>query len=138
MSSTVTLVSMRDLQVSSTSGHAVAFKAGEPRAVPEHLAAECRGLGCLAPEEARAALAMLGGKPVDTSTLADNDLPPPRDEVIRNAVEALVARNDAGDFTTNGRPRKPVLERLVGFPLSSDELDSAYQQVMALKTTVVE
>ena len=110
----------RDRVVSSTSGHVIGFKKGEPTYVPP---------------EARKDVIAAGGVPEDESF----DPEPPKPEgpqeptdpderklALFEAFSALVKKGVREDFTAGGTPHQKALATLLGWQVPAKERDAAW------------
>lgn len=70
-------------------------------------------------------------KPKTPKPSADNSLPPEMARLakIKSAVEDMLTDKDleADLFTSDGRPKVPALEKRLGFDVTSDERNAAYE-----------
>jgi hypothetical protein len=107
----------RDRTVASTLGHAIAFKKGVPTHVPPEMYSDVIAAGAVPEEELTEKDIPKADHPTD---------PTEREAALFEAFEALVLRNDSADFTAGGIPRDNVLERAVGFKVSSKEREAAW------------
>lgn len=116
------LVLNRNYVLTTTMGHSIEFKKGEPVHVP--------------PVMYSAAIA-IGAQPIDGSD--PNVLPEevvkkyPTDPAIRTgdilaAIEQLVAQNERKDFTAAGTPSVKAVEREVGYDVDAREVQAVWQQ----------
>lgn len=110
----------RDRTVSSTSGHSIAFKKGEPTHVP--------------PEMVRDVIAV-GGVPEDETFDPDAEdksksTEPTDPEVRRSeayaAFKVIVEGGKREDFTAGGQPHPKALKALLGWPLNGKERDALW------------
>ena len=116
------LVLNRDYVLTTTKGHAIAFKKGEPTHVP----ASCY-------QDAIA----IGAQPADGSdpnVLEDTKVskapsdPAERNPLILAAIEKIVAGNERKDFTAAGSPTVKAVEREVGFAIDAREVAAVWQE----------
>lgn len=112
----------RDYVLTTTKGHVIAFKKGEPTHVP----ASCY----------QDALA-IGAQPADGSdpnVLEDRKEgkapadPAERSPLILAAIEKIVASNERKDFTAAGSPTVKAVERELGFDVDSREVATVWQE----------
>lgn len=117
------LVLNRDHVLTTTKGHSIAFKKGEPTHVP----ASCY-------QDAIA----IGAQPADGSDpnviedrKADNKAPSDpaeRNPLILAAIEKIVAGNERKDFTAAGSPTVRAVERELGFDVDAREVAAMWQE----------
>lgn len=107
----------RDRVYASTKGLAVEFKKGVATHVPPELYNEIISIGGVPEEELTEAEQKFAPEPTD---------PAEREAALFEAFEALVLRNEPGDFTAGGLPRDNVLEKAVGFRISATEKKDAW------------
>lgn len=50
-----------------------------------------------------------------------------QDELIRQAIEELIAANDSSKFTEAGRPRVNAVNNKLPFKATSDEIDAVFE-----------
>lgn len=117
------LVTNRDVRVSSTKGHTVHFKKGEPCDVPDIILNECLAVGAI---------------PADGEALPEEEVvvatPAPegaaRQDSILTAMRVMQARNDRGDFTAAGLPNTKVLMKETGFEVKANEIPALWDMVV--------
>jgi hypothetical protein len=118
------------VRIASTSGHIVLI-GNEFVDVPEHMEAEAYANGCVSEElyksiradiekDAGAKQALVGG-----GTPAEAD----RSPVIEQVMNDMLASTDEGYFTKAGLPNLKVLEKLCGFTVSRDEMETCWGKV---------
>lgn len=106
----------------TTSGYSVKFTKGEPREVPDGAVDEASKLG------ARLIEGTLEVPPVK----AANTVPSSgfgRDTAIKQALEVIKEKNNSADFAGTGRPRMPVVKRMVGFAVDATEVDALWDEM---------
>ena len=104
----------RNCVISSIFGHAVQFEKDAPTHVPPIMHEAVMAAGAV-PEEA----------------LPVSDKPPEltaeeRQALLVEAIEKVVLKNDASEFTAGGTPHSAVLAPMVGFQLAQGERDAAW------------
>lgn len=105
----------RDLNLASTSGHAVAFKKDTPTFVPPPMWAEVKALGAEPTEDIpEDMLPPVSKAPTDQAE---------RDAAIVEAIHALTLKNQREDFTAGGTPHLKPLSDFVGWTVSAKERD---------------
>jgi hypothetical protein len=60
----------------------------------------------------------------------EEDVPAYTTDDVKEAVEALIARNNKADFGVTGRPKVGAVAKLLGHKPSADELDQAWNLVV--------
>jgi hypothetical protein len=113
----------RDLELASTSGHAVSFKKDQPTFVPPPMWKEVKALGAEPTEEIPEDLK----EPV-SKVPEDQD---ERDKEIRAAIEALTLKNQREDFGAGGKVNLKPLSDFVGWTVSAKERDRVLAQIAA-------
>lgn len=71
----------------------------------------------------------------------ESETPPPeemieekRDELIYNAIEAMVKEGDVSKFAASGLPRVQEIEMICDFNITSDERNAAWEKFKAAQT----
>ena len=114
------VVSNRNYMLNTTTGHCVYFKQGVPKLCPNIILEQAIAVGIL---------------PTDDKDLpgGDNDKILPveatgsaRIQQIRDICEALMRRNQRGDFTASGIPSKKVVESALGYRIDETELGKVW------------
>jgi hypothetical protein len=112
----------RNYVLTTTKGHSIAFKKGEPTHVPAAVYQD--------------ALA-IGAQPADGSdpdVLQDEKVnkapadPAERNPLILAAIEKIVAGNERKDFTAAGSPTVRAVERELGFDVDAREVAGVWQE----------
>jgi hypothetical protein len=118
------VVSNRTYTLATTKGHVVRFYKGIPKNVPNVILEDCMSVGIL---------------PTD-----DNDVPnaeernpllphaavgSERVRQIREVVEALIERNQRGDFAASGLPSLVVLNEALGYKIEQSELGKVWHTI---------
>lgn len=112
----------RNLTFASTLGHTIRFIKDEPVDVPLSLVPE---------------IMAIGGLPVDGQVPFSEEIPTKkipqspgeREPLIKKAIEAIVAENQPGTFTTAGIPHIKAISTVVGFEVLTKERDRVWQQI---------
>lgn len=116
------LVLNRDYVLSTTKGHSIAFRKGEPVHVPASCYQDAIAIGAQ-PED--------GSDPnvlgEETSNKAPID-PAERSPLVLAAIEQLVAKNERKDFTAAGSPSVKAVERELGFDVDAREVSAVWQE----------
>ena len=110
----------RNLTLSSTMGHTVAFVKDEEVYVPPALRGEAQTIGALpveGPEE----------------IVEGDEIPDPmgleRDQVLQAAITTLREKNARGDFTASGAPTVAAMSAAVGFQVVAAEIQIQVQKL---------
>jgi hypothetical protein len=109
------LVSQIDLYISSTSGHAIRMKAGEPINVRDELVPIALAKGAKA----------VGGEQdvvIDTTPAGDEAM-----LAVKEAIEALVTEGDPSKFDSKGRPKLTAIKEILGYPVTAAMRDTALE-----------
>ncbi len=126
-SKTVTVVTMQNRRMATTSGHVIRFKRNEPKEIPRSILPDAMAIGAA---------------PVEQSDLPEQEQEPQapvtsdeRRDAILEAMGLLYERQERGDFTANGLPQINPLEELSGVTnihgQERDALWSEFQQSRA-------
>ena len=118
--------SEKDIQVSSTSGVAIALKAGVARFVPEVLRVGAIQAGCMPVLESDG---QAGGaaKTPELPTVLSAEA---RALVMTNAVKELIAQNDESKFKEDGNPRVDAMRVASGLEdITAEEVATAFIMV---------
>ncbi|GIV03792.1 MAG: hypothetical protein KatS3mg015_2622 [Fimbriimonadales bacterium] len=116
------LVLNRDYVLTTTKGHSIAFKKGEPTHVPASCYQDAIAIGAQ-PEDGS-----------DPNVLEDQKVnkapsdPAERNPRILAAIEKIVAGNERKDFTAAGSPTVRAVEREVGFDVDAREVAAMWQE----------
>lgn len=117
------LVLNRDFVLTTTKGHSIAFKKGEPTYVAAHLYQDALAIGAQ-PED---------GSDLDVLGKDEQGSKAPSDQAERNtlifaAIEEIVADNQRKDFTAAGTPTVKSVERVVGFDVDAREIADMWKE----------
>jgi hypothetical protein len=115
------LVLNRDFVLTTTKGHSVAFKKGEPTHVPPAIYQEALGIGAMPPDGEAPQVEDEGKKAQAPSDPAE------RGPLILAAIEKLVETNERDDFTAAGSPAVDAVTKLVGFKVQAKEVATVWQ-----------
>lgn len=119
------------IRLASTSGHIV-LVGKEFVEVPEHMESKAYAEGCVSEalynsiradmeKDAAAQAALVGG-----ALTAEQ-----KHEAIKAAIVAMLDGKDEGSFTTAGLPNMKVLAKQCGFQLTKDEMEAAWNEIVA-------
>ena len=116
----------RNYTLRTLMGHSIEFKKGEPTFVPRIVEKDALAIGAL---------------PVDGETpnvlmseeLAPRYTPDEQHELMIQAFEQIVARNDSKDFTGSGVPSVKAVERVCGFSIDRADLNAAWAEFKVSK-----
>ena len=109
----------RNYSMRSLYGHVIDFKKGQPTYVPPICAREAASIGA---ECVDGKVDVLG----DEVQLEVPMSPDERTESIIAAFKLLEERNGRNDFTGNGSPAVPALEKILGFDVDKKEVNSLW------------
>ena len=119
------------IRIASTSGH-ICLVGSEFVEVPEHMEPDAYAAGCVSEalynsiksdmeKDAAAKTALTGGALT----------PAQKHEAIKLAIQSMLDGNEDGNFTTAGLPNMKVLVKQTGFPLTKDEMEAAWNEIVA-------
>lgn len=124
-------VSNRNLNVTSTFGHSIDFKKGEPTYVPPIMRKTCIEKGILPVEEeggAEAATELL-----EASEKVKLNIPPEdadeRKGMIELACRDIAKRNHARDFTGGGTPSAVAVTATLGWKVDQKEVKDVWVEL---------
>ncbi len=110
----------RNFNLISKFGHAIKFEKGVPCQVPPIVQAEALAIGAEYEDGKGVA------EPDVTADNAPTD-PGTRLKDILAAINKLVARNDAGDFTAANSPKVESVTKILNYRVASREIATAWQ-----------
>jgi len=121
----------RDIRIISTTGHAIAFKAGKPTPVPKILHKEvmekggvpCDASGVIV--DAKAAAAVVPEKKVLVGMPED---PVEREEAVLGAIRQIVERNNPKDFAGGGTPAATACTLLLGWKVDAKDVRRVWEK----------
>ena len=119
------------IRIASTSGH-ICLIGSEFVEVPDHMEPDAYAAGCVSEalynsiksdmeKDAAAKAALTGGALT----------PAQKHEAIKLAIQSMLDGNEDGNFTTAGLPNMKVLVKQTGFPLTKDEMEAAWNEIVA-------
>lgn len=111
--------SHRNMVVTSTLGHTIEFKKGEPTHVPLEMHQAVIEKGAIPEEHIEEAEIPPSAEPTD---------PAERKAKIFEAFAAMVLRGDRESFTGTGLPQKQALASQLGFILDNKERDALWHE----------
>ena len=117
------MVTRRNYWLSTTKGHSVNFKAGEPTFVSPTIVADAIAIGAELAE---------GEAPVDiTPDTPQGPNTGPADQTIReqqvlDAINLLVAENHRDSFAASGIPKADAVTKLVGYKVDKREVQAVW------------
>lgn len=109
----------RNYSMRSLYGHVIDFKKGQPVHVPPICAREAASIGA---ECVDGKVDVLGDEMPDLVPMSPDE----REESIVAAFKLLEERNGRNDFTGNGGPAVPALEKILGFDVDKKEVNSLW------------
>lgn len=111
----------RDYVLTTTKGHSIAFKKGEPTHVPAAVYQDAIAIGAQPSDGSDPDV--LKDEKVDKAP-AD---PAERNPLILAAIEKIVAGNARKDFTAAGSPSVKAVERELGFDVDAREIAGVWR-----------
>ena len=112
-------VMQRNRTISSTSGHAIEFKKGEPTHVPPSMYEEVMAAGAVPEEE-------LDLEPKTADEIVEPMEPGARQAAIFAAFEKITLRGQREDFTASGAPHAKALSNILGWTIQNKERDTVW------------
>jgi len=112
----------RNKVVTSTLGHAIEFKKGEPTHVPKEMWNDVIAVGAVPEDEIEEVIEKKA--PVLTGE--------ERKEMIFAAFTVLVEKNEREAFTGNGSPHIRAVADVTGFPVDAKERDTLWTEFRQL------
>jgi len=103
------------VRLASLHGFVAMITPDEPVLVPDICYSEAAALGCVPVAQPLPDL------------VESNLTPEERETELKNAISALIAKNNPKDFNIDGSPRVVVLRKLVSFEVAGDEIRAAYE-----------
>ena len=114
----------RPVRLATRTGASVVIQPGEKRQVRPALAKQAKRKRGVRVEEVQS-----GSEPAATQQTQTEPGVDRQAETFK-AVQALVQKSDPADFTTQGRPKKTAVRKLVDFEVDVDEIEHAFQQTL--------
>lgn len=111
----------RDYILATKQGYIVKFTKDEPTYVPPSIQQQAAYIGAVRAD----------GESLDiqeSETIAEPATPAERNPLIIAAIEELVAKNDADDFTAAGAPSIKAVSKITSFKISSKELQACWKE----------
>jgi hypothetical protein len=126
-------VSPRTVVVRSTSGASIGFEKGRPTHVPRHMHSIVMEKGILPCDKDGKAIDPDEAPPVDAEVkiLVAPEDPADRQAAIIKAIQAVLGRNDAHDFTAGGTPHEKAVSTVLGWRVDQKEVKTAFQKYRA-------
>ncbi len=131
--------SLRDVRVTTLSGHVINVTAEHPTFVPAAALAEAQALGCVTCDQH--GKIVLDDTPTKAALADEDEIPflPPEDRtdeakvkrVVTKAVIKCFKKNDRADFGNNGAPKAGVITRMVGFPVTGQQIADVVETLSA-------
>lgn len=104
------LVSQKRISVPSLNGSVIVFFPGQPMEVDERDVRACKDRGCI---------------PADTVESVSQTLD--RADEITSAIQLLLDEGDETNFTSMGDPKVKPIERILGYDITAEERDTAWE-----------
>lgn len=123
----------RNLTVASVSGHAVAFKKGEPTFVPKSMHHEVLAIGAQPAGESSVDDIKFDDQSKGPESTAPHD-PAERAELIKMTLADIKTRNVREEFTATGKPKAKVVATALGFEVAAREIDEQWSALLADET----
>lgn len=111
-------------------GHVLDFKKGEPCYVPPECVNEVVAIGAVCVD---GPVNVLGDEDVPQAPMAPEDRAANIVAAFKMLEERSGQKDYREDFTAAGRPALKVVKELLGFPIDSKELGSAWDEYLAVK-----
>lgn len=119
----VEVISTRNYTLATTKGHVIRFYKGIAKAIPGTILEDAMAVGIMPTDEK-----YLPGAETQ-SILGDVARGTERVRQIREVVEALVARNERGDFSASGLPSLVVVSDALGYKIEQSELSRVWASI---------
>lgn len=113
----VMFVLHRNHTVTSTMGHAIEFKKGQPTSVPREAFKDVQAVGAVPADEL---------DEVELPKVEEVLDPEDRKAMIFAAMEQLVTKGDRESFTGSGSPHAKAVSELAGFTVNAEERDAMW------------
>ena len=119
------------IRIASTSGH-ICLIGSEFVEVPDHMEADAYAAGCVSEALYNSIKADMEKDAAAKTALTGGALTPAqKHEAIKLAIQSMLDGNEDGNFTTAGLPNMKVLVKQTGFPLTKDEMEAAWNEIVA-------
>lgn len=118
------LVMNRNITISNTSGHCIAFKKGEPTHVPDGLVESAMARGAV-PVEGETLPS------VEEPKVAPTPIGLQRKELIISAFETMIAKNERDAFSGAGLPKVAALNAELDFKVDVKEMRDLWRDYKA-------
>jgi hypothetical protein len=123
----VEVVSSRNVTLATTKGHVVRFYKGIAKAIPKVILEDAMAIGVLPTDDKYTQNESLD------SILGDVAKGSERVRQIREVIEALVERNQRGDFAASGLPSLVVVSDALGYKVEQAEVSRVWAAIRAEK-----
>ena len=121
-------ISLRDVRLSSKTGHVALMTANVARTLPQELHMEARTNGCVPVTEAKViADSQEKQEPTEEQKRISQD----RANDIKSAIELLIASNDPAHFNAHNKPKVKSVEEIVGYDVSAPEVREVFNAMKA-------
>lgn len=117
------MVLNRNYTLTTTLGHSIQFRKGEPTHVPPMLYQAAIGIGAVRADGADPDV--IKDEPRGNQPPAD---PLERTEAVRRAIESVVRANERFDFTAAGVPTVTAVSEVAGWKVSAREIAHEWHQ----------
>lgn len=129
---TTLMVCPRNYTLRTTLGHVIAFKAGEPVAVPNEVVELALAVNILpAPNQTLPAHSE-GAAPGFTKIAAMPQLL--REAIVMRCIDELVRENNPANFSGGGRPKPTSIRERCAIDVSATETNKAWERYRELKS----
>ena len=119
------------IRIASTSGH-ICLVGSEFVEVPDHMEPDAYAAGCVSEALYNSIKADMEKDAAAKTALTGGALTPAqKHEAIKLAIQSMLDGNEDGNFTTAGLPNMKVLVKQTGFPLTKDEMEAAWNEIVA-------
>ena len=119
------------IRIASTSGH-ICLVGSEFVEVPDHMESDAYAAGCVSEALYNSIKADMEKDAAAKTALTGGALTPAqKHEAIKLAIQSMLDGNEDGNFTTAGLPNMKVLVKQTGFPLTKDEMEAAWNEIVA-------
>lgn len=128
----IEFISLRDVRLTSKSGHVALMKANVARTLPEALHMEARTNGCVPVKEV-AQMTEVKTEEAKTEEVKTDEPAPTqdRDGDIKSAIELLIASNNEDNFNAHGIPKVKSVEDIISYDVSAAEVKEVFTSMKA-------